>query len=71
MTVINSQCSRCAHQWVGRLACEAYPRGIPVDVIHNGRLHLDRLEDQEGAVTYKPDGLRPEYVPREEVESVD
>lgn len=57
------QCAACARQWPGRLACEAYPDGIPLDVIENRRLHLQVLDDQTGTATWKGDGRQPEYVP--------
>lgn len=59
----NTQCERCRNHRPGTLTCEAFPSGIPADVLENERLHLEVFLDQVGTATWKSDGERPEYVP--------
>ncbi len=33
------QCGFCKHYWAGKESCDAFPDGIPVEILNNSRDH--------------------------------
>lgn len=52
-----SQCSLCVHRHKGN-TCDAYPIGIPIEFIHNKKIH-DRSYKGDNGIIYSP--IRDEY----------
>lgn len=47
-----SQCSLCEHEGF-KSTCEAFPDGIPKEILFNGILHNKSIEGDKGII-YKP-----------------
>jgi len=48
-----SLCQTCLHCQESEFICDAYPSGIPDDILINAIMHDKVLPDQEGTTTYE------------------
>jgi hypothetical protein len=46
-TVTDSQCVSCSH-WLGHSTCEAYPQGIPMNILVNRVSHKESQPGDQG-----------------------
>jgi len=50
---IISQCALCQNKHEGKLTCEAFPDGIPDEIIQNKKLHIEPIIGDNG-IRFKP-----------------
>lgn len=48
-----SQCASCVHKHPGRDRCEAFPEGIPQEILLNRFDHSEVHPDQDNQITYE------------------
>lgn len=53
MTAPPRQCDRCARRWADTASCDAYPQGIPVEILAGEHDHRRRFPG-DGGILFKP-----------------
>lgn len=49
----NDVCMNCKHFW-GNTACDAFPDGIPAEIMHGENQHTKPLPGQENNIVFEP-----------------
>lgn len=49
----SDQCITCKHKWPGALQCNAFPDGIPVEIVTGEHDHRKPF-DGDGGIRYEP-----------------
>jgi hypothetical protein len=48
-----ASCGRCKHKRLGKTTCEAFPRGIPEDILRGDHLHTSAYPGDKG-IRFEP-----------------
>ena len=47
-------CLSCKHKYDRKTKCEAFPDGIPEQILFTSSLHLRPLKEQDNKIVYEP-----------------
>ena len=53
--VMTSQCVRCAHKFIGKPGCSAFPEGIPREILSNEHDHREPSPGDHGVQFFPAD----------------
>ena len=46
--MMTNQCPKCKHLFIGKLSCDAFPNGIPTEILSGNFDHTKEFKDDSG-----------------------